>query len=172
MPKRTVPSLLIIRFSSRATFSRWRGDVDPAALATELTARDDRNEQKRRKVLGAPPPPFVELHRANALQAEVVGELRHHLRTGFGHDALREGEQHGQVSETGGEHIRPRKIRTFQEHLTSASCPRSPPAKPPKHGSAPFRPSPGSLQLTAGPRALPQARPGPAAAQSGRSGAP
>ena len=66
---------------------RGRGHIHPASLATQLTARDDRDEQERRKVLAAPPPPFVELDRADALDAEVVDELRHHLRIGFGQHA-------------------------------------------------------------------------------------
>ena len=59
---------------------RRRGDVHPAALAAQLTARDDRDEQERREVLAAPPPPLVQLDRADALDAEVVDELRHDLR--------------------------------------------------------------------------------------------
>ena len=79
---------------------RGRGHIHPAPLATELTARDDRNEQERRKVLAAPPPPFVELDRADALHAEVVDELRHDLRIGFGQHALGQGEQHAQAFES------------------------------------------------------------------------
>ena len=77
-----------------------RGDIDPATLAPQLAARDHRNEQKRRKVLAALAPPFVELDRANALDAEVVDELRHHSWLGFGQDALGQGEQHHRVLTT------------------------------------------------------------------------
>ena len=66
---------------------RRRGDVHPAALAAQLTARDHRDEQERRKVLAAPAPPLVQLHRAHALDAEVVDELRHDLGPGLGQHA-------------------------------------------------------------------------------------
>ena len=77
---------------------RGCGHVHPAPLAAQLTARDDRDEEERREVLPAPPPALVELDRANALDAEVVDELRHDLGSGFREHALRQGEQHAQTS--------------------------------------------------------------------------
>ena len=77
---------------------RGRRHVHPAALAAQLTAGDDRDEEERREVLAAPPPPLVELDRAHALDAEVVDELRHHLRLGLGQHALGQREQHDQAS--------------------------------------------------------------------------
>ena len=73
---------------------RGRGYIHPASLATKLTAGDDRDEEERGEVLAAPPPPFVELDRADPLHAEVVDELRHHLRLGLGQNAFGQGEQH------------------------------------------------------------------------------
>ena len=59
---------------------RRRLDVDPAALAAQLAARDYRDEEERREVLAALAPPLVQLDRAHALDPEVVDELREHFR--------------------------------------------------------------------------------------------
>ena len=51
------------------------GHIDPAALAAQVAAVDDREVQKRREELAALEPAFVALHREHALDAEVPGEL-------------------------------------------------------------------------------------------------
>src|SRR5260370_25851040 len=63
-------------------------------MAAQIAARDHGYKKKRRKMFPTLQPLLVQLHRAHAFVAEVVGELRHHQRVRLGHHALRKLDHH------------------------------------------------------------------------------
>ncbi len=65
------------------------GHIDPAALAAQVAAIDDRDVQKRRKDLAAPQPPLVPLDRQHALEAHVPGQLPEEPLVGLQQQTLR-----------------------------------------------------------------------------------
>src|SRR5207245_7755473 len=62
--------------------------VDPATLAAQVAAIDDRHVQKRREHLPAPEPLLVLLHGKHALPPHVPGELPQEPLVGFKQKAL------------------------------------------------------------------------------------
>ena len=87
MPKKTLPislaSLTSGETSSGSIASMLGGHIDPAALAAEVAAIDDRDVQERRKDLAALEPAFVLLDGEHALEAHVPGELPEQPLVGF-----------------------------------------------------------------------------------------
>ena len=71
-----------------------RLDVDPAALAAQLTTRDDRDEEERREVLAPLQAPLVALHRADALDAHIPDQLAQGARVGLGEHPSGQSEHH------------------------------------------------------------------------------
>ena len=72
--------------------------IDPAALAAEVAAVDDRDVEERRKELAPLEPRLVLLHRAHALEAEIPGQLPEQPLVGFQQQAFGEAEVHRQLS--------------------------------------------------------------------------
>src|SRR5262245_20022017 len=68
--------------------------VYPTPLAAQLTAVDNRNKQKRRKMLAAAQTLLVQLDRTHPFVAEVIGEFPQQPPVRFGHHASREAEKH------------------------------------------------------------------------------
>ena len=54
----------------------WLVDIDPAALAAEIAGVQNRNVEKRREVLAALHPIFVQLHRARPFKSEIPRHLQ------------------------------------------------------------------------------------------------
>src|SRR5581483_9252425 len=69
-------------------------DLDPAALAPQIAAVDDRDVQEGREVFAAGEPPLELLDRPDPLEPEVVAELPEDLRVGLPGDACGERRQH------------------------------------------------------------------------------
>ncbi len=83
----------VVHFGARDPLAR-RLHVHPASLASQLTTRDHADEQERREVLAALQALLVQLHAADALHAEIPGELVQQPRIGFSQHPFGERENH------------------------------------------------------------------------------
>src|SRR5262249_6881587 len=71
------------------------GHIDPATLAAQVAAIDDRDIQERRKNLAPLQPALVLLDREHPLPAHIPGQLPEKALIGFEEHALGQLEQHG-----------------------------------------------------------------------------
>ena len=123
-----------------------RLDIDPASLAPQLAARDDRDEKERREVLPPLQSLFVALDGADPLDAHVPHELAECAGIGLGQHPAGEGKHHG-IRTPGAAYAFRRRCRTPPRADRRRRGSRRPPPAP---AAAPLPPSPESRRASAG----------------------